>query len=324
MITEQLISYIKQQLERGVSEEAIKSELLKVGWAEADFLEAMKEIKPPSEEGKKPESLEGKPENLVDLSQESMPGFLDEKKSETAVGGQSESEKNKQGNQGVNELIDVSNLGGEEAKLKEINLEESTSSSQSSLPEEAAKEEFSDGKQATEGAKLSFNRFAPKFVLGVLGLLVLAGLGVGGFFYTKNSELGLKMSSLLKEKESLITQINQLSQEKSNLEKQIQILQESNKALEDQLSIFTIPSNSESENLPLTVRGVLRLVKDQFTLTTDRSIIIYVKNSKDAKVKSALEPFVETIVELSGTHVPGSPNMVVLSINGKPIEEKQQ
>lgn len=329
MINDQLISYIKQQLERGISEEVIKNELLKVGWKETDFSEAMEKIKPSAYKDKT-EILAGEAPNEItaQASQEAAAGTLEEKQQPELATADLPQEEKKETNEGggakslfeVKELIDVSNLSGSE--LKEVNLQEEVSPGQESSSEEITKQATPDDKQKTAaGSSLVSGNVFPKLALGILGLLALVGLGVGGFFYLKNSKLESSASLLNSEKESLNNEISRLSKEKSDLEKQIGSLLESNRALEEQLSIFAIPPDaSSSEEMPLTVKGTLKLAKDQFTLTTDKSIVVYVKNSKDAKVKAALEPFVGTIVELSGVHLVGSPNLVVSAVNGKPIE----
>lgn len=332
MINDQLISYVKQQLERGVSEELIKNELLKVGWTEADFLEAIEKVKSQAqaETSVKTEDLTKKPEEATVqvLQEKEEPAVVvnleegGQLQTDSVELGKTEGDNKEKSNYEVKELVDVSALGAGEAELGEakIDKEATPEGETKSLPENQVKEEAKSEQGQAKNLGASFGKAFP-VMWGVLVLFALVGLGAGGFFYFKNNDLKSQSALLLSEKESLKTELNKLIKEKSDLEKQIQVLQENNKILEEQLSIFAVPpGTSNSEELPLTVRGTLKLTKDQFTLTTDKSIVIYIKNSKDAKVKAALEPFVEKVVELGGTHKAGSADFLVSSVNGEQIQ----
>ncbi|HTY39489.1 MAG TPA: hypothetical protein VMC43_00120, partial [Candidatus Paceibacterota bacterium] len=132
--------------------------------------------------------------------------------------------------------------------------------------------------------------------------LIPAGIGLGGlvigfaisFFFAGKGDLSDQVKSLQDDKDKLSLQISALAKDKDNLNNQMVALQAQAKDLRDEISILAAPNPDATSTVPVTVKGILRVdSRGQFRVETPNGFQIYVKNYKDALVVSALKPNVD-------------------------------
>ncbi len=154
--------------------------------------------------------------------------------------------------------------------------------------------------------------------LAAVSAVLFAGAGI---LYAQNSGLQAKLNSVNEESASLKAKLDSLASDKNGLTDQITSLNQTVQDLSNQLSIFAMPVGTSTAELPVNVKGMLGGGgKSLYTITTSRAIAVYVKNSKDANVDTALKPSIGSQVEISGTHAAGSQYVTVTAVNGKPVQ----
>ena len=147
------------------------------------------------------------------------------------------------------------------------------------------------------------------------------------FFYMANTDLVSQVATLLEDKGELGTKVSQLTQEIDDLKGQLSTFetenQTENQDVISQLEIFVtpLPLSTSTDQVSVTVKGTLGGGdKSLYWLTTNRTIVVYVKNSKDKAVDAALKPLLGSTVEISGVHLAGSRDITVTSVNGQPVQ----
>lgn len=164
----------------------------------------------------------------------------------------------------------------------------------------------------------------------IVGIVIIVALvGAAGYLLFENMSLAGQISSLNGTSSGVSSQISDLNNQISNmvasntaLMARVETLTAQSADLAANLSFVAIPSGTaQGATSTVTVSGKLAGGKAVDTLTTPYGVIIYVANSKDAKVSAALTPLVNgtNTVQLTGTHVIGSPNLTVTAVNGTPV-----
>jgi hypothetical protein len=167
-------------------------------------------------------------------------------------------------------------------------------------------------------------------VLKIVEAVVIVGLAaLSGFLYFQNSALSAKVNGLGGQSTDVASQIANLTAQvqafttsDANLNTQVSSLSTENADLQTNLSFVAIPISNPSSTASVAttteaqVSGILHGGSASYTLTTSYGVKVYVKNSSDVKVSAALAPLVGTNVQLSGTHLVGSANLTVTSVNG--------
>jgi cell division protein FtsB len=277
MINQQLVDYVKQQMQAGIAKDAVRKALSDAGWPPADVDDSLKAAEP------------------VGSVQPSG-----------AMAGMSAAQTT------VNPVVA---MGGVESVIK---ASSPTSSSDKFFSNPASSKVSSDYDDDGED-----HPQAKKFVISmaVMGAVILVLAGALAFVYFNlNGQLEAAQSGgsgNTIQVADLQQQVAQLTAANGDLTSRSQALDADNQDLASELGFF-VPATSTT-SVSSTVKGVLSgNASTTFALMTPHNIKIIVLNSKDAKVSAALAPLsgATTTVILAGTHLAGSTNLTVTSVNG--------
>lgn len=301
MANEQLVAYIKQQTTKGVASDNIKDELLKVGWSAADVEEAVKSANSgtvaTNDVVSNPVSAAAVSEPVLSAAGKVSESAIPEAKSKETD---------------IKKIIDISAFGDNISPV-------SAGTAGSAVLESKLIDPKSLDSQKSS-VKFSFGKWLPEIVMGVV-IIALAGVAVVVFL--KNKNLSASVASFGIQKSDLETQLAGVSKNVADLQSQVNSLKSDNENLNNQLSIFATPASTATsgpEEVVLAIKGTLETIKSQYILTTDKNIVVYVKNYKDAKVDAALKSLLGTVVEVSGVHAAGVANITVQKVNGVPVQ----
>lgn len=284
MVQQQIVDYAKSQLKLGVGKDIIKSALIGAGWPEIDVADSLKSL-------------------------------------EAAAGASSGPSV-----AGATSPIFVSDLVSS-SKLEALPLASAGDAG-------GAARGVSAGKGASDsfpGGALKFSKSTIVIIaLGVLSLILAVGVI---FLYLQNGGLrdkvtvSLNESSAAKSKISFLNQqVSGLTKERDDLNSKLSALTGDNQGLKTELSFLIAPpelasSTSTPSSVSATVKGMLSGgSKSQYLLTTANGVKVYIKNYKDAKVDAALKSLVGKTVEVFGTHLPGSRDLTITSVNGTSVQ----
>lgn len=281
-VNPQLKEYVDQQVKLGVSNDVIKTALLGAGWRESDINEVMNLLPSSGVGAAKPAEI--KPVEVKISSQEKPPpvSFV------------------------TSDIFQPKN---------EPVFESKGTAPQASFPGNKPQIIPTAGGAGPESGSGFFKKPIVPITLGVLVLLFAA---LAGFFYIQNNGLQTKITSLTEENASLTVKLNSSATDKKGFTDQIVSLNQTAADLNNQLSIFAVPSGTSTAELSIDIKGTLGGGgKSLYSLTTNKAIVVYVKNSKDTRVDSTLKPLLGNQVEISGTHAAGSNSITVTSVNGQ-------
>ena len=167
-------------------------------------------------------------------------------------------------------------------------------------------------------------------VLDIIAVILIVALGaLSGYLFVKNSGLNNELQAAQSGQQNVGTSLNSAAQT------QIQALTVSNTALTAQvaslgisvqnlatnLSFLIAPTSSSATSTSVSVGGVLTagLGKNTYSITTAYGVKVSVKNSSAAAVAAALQPLLGSTVQVLGTYIPGTPSIIVISVNGAPV-----
>ncbi|HEY4525466.1 MAG TPA: hypothetical protein VJL32_00005, partial [Candidatus Paceibacterota bacterium] len=319
MANQQLLDYVKQQLQLNVPQSEIKTTLLNTGWPEADVDEvfALSSGKVQEKTSVPIQSGNGAQPTTADITSANQTGTPAQASvSNTVPSGQPKSQP---------------------VVAKPTQPVTSETFQPQNEPVFQPKQEAFFDPTATGGVvgplKPSHKNLIIVISLGVAGL-IFAGLFV--WMYMKNSDLQSQLSASggisggmiggesLTEggtPETLKNQIEVLSQEKSNLQSQ---QNESNKrinTLKLELSFLVAPDPKAPTSTTLgqtfLISGTLSEKNATYYLTTEDRVILSLKNSKDKNIIAVLKPVLGKTVEISGTYNVGSSIVTLSSLDGK-------
>lgn len=308
MANQQLITYIKQQLQLGESETPIKNSLRSVGWSDADITEAFKSASP-------------SPAPAITSPATPFAAQTAPKTSATAEP----------------KRIDLNAFAPQSApSISRATASPATVSFTAQKPVEAtfspgASVQSSVAGMATESKKSSWVSTV------LMGIVIVALAGLSGLLYKNNSELKAKVTEFNNQISALTGSVSNSGQNTAELNQRIAKLESDFKDVDSQLALFlplktstsTVNSTSSPTSTPIIVTTVTPLTlsgslggggKSNYVLTTSRNISVNIKNSKDAKVDALLKPLVGSPVELTGTPTSGAREISVTHINGAPIQ----
>jgi outer membrane murein-binding lipoprotein Lpp len=328
MIQDQLVEYVSSQMKLGVSRDAIKSALVGVGWQAIDVEDTLKKVEgdkvQPVVAAAQPQPIAQKPSISVQAAS-SMPSNTPLSKPSSPFASFSPS--------------DI--VGG----AKNISSQPIRMDSPVSAPaQNSAAKSFFNTKPVVSADKnvmakpiSTASEYPPKkkgghtmTIIEAVGIVILAALSC--FLYVQNSTLSAKVNGLSGQSSDVTSQIANLNAQvqtftasDANLNAQVISLMAVNADLQTNLSFLAVlPVGSSSAALATTttatVSGMLSgSSKTSFVLTTAYGVKVYVKNSSDVGVSAALVPLIGATAQLSGTHLVGSANLTVMSVNGNPI-----
>ncbi len=284
MANQQLLDYVKQQIQLGVGKEAIKSALLASGWPSAEVDEALGTSSPAGA-----------------ASAAASQPVAAAKPAAAAVS---------------------SPAAGISAATKPVGVSFDSTSAASKSFAQAQPAKSEPAKVAFSGPK-SFEDIGhpahPHHWLlpAILGVVVVALLGALWYLYSQNSSLSAQLKSTSDTSGSaaqqLNTQITTLNNDKTDLTNQIGTLATANKNLTGLLALYSVSTSTTEQTI--TVSGVLGgNDKAGYTLTTSEQVVVNIKNSRDAS--PALKSLVGSNATLDGTFLAGSKSVTVTKVNG--------
>ncbi len=316
MVQDQLVDYVLSQLKLGISRDAVRSALIGVGWAPLDVDDTLKKV----EGGAAP----------APAQPAASPNFV----SFSAPGTVASPAKNPEP-----QTIRVSDLVSAIAPASSAPLG-ATPKSVAPGTTEAAKITTMAKTPPSKGSPLGT---VPTFTMGaaqkkkgigildvsLIVLVVLLG-ALAGYLFFKNSGLisqiqiqggqqGVAQSSAVA---VAAAQVQALNASNTALMAEIASLTATNEDMKANLSLLAAPAGFSSSSGPaeISLSGTLSagLGKNTYIITTPYGVKAYVKNSSNSAVAAALQPLLGTTVTISGTSVPGAPNVTVTSVNGSP------
>jgi hypothetical protein len=166
---------------------------------------------------------------------------------------------------------------------------------------------------------------AKKYALLILWAIVtLALLGAAGYFFWKNRDLNNRFSNLLGISASLEeanARIATLTAQNGDLLTQFNNLNLERADLALHLSFF-LPAVGGATTTDVTLGGTIGGGgRDPYTITTKRQLVVSVRNSSASDVSRALLPLIGKEAVISGKRVPGTREIIVEAVNGEPVEK---
>jgi hypothetical protein len=291
----QLKDYIDQQSKLGVSKDAVKAALLGAGWPANDIAEAMGEGSSPM-----PVSMPIQPRT---------PDIIKPVEMAKPVG--------------VSTAVAVAPSSVASKPFVASDIFQPRTGEPVFQARSAA-----DQKNTSSGVSTSFpaqkkrswiTRFIIPESIGLVALLFMIGTV---FFYMQTGDLQAQLAAAKRGGSSSDAAMTALTAQKNDLTNQITGLNATIADLTNQLSIYAMPANaSKTEEIAIDVKGMLSGGgKVSYTITTNKDIVVSVKNSTDPKVDATLKPLLGTQVELSGTHLVHSDMMTVVTVNGAQLQ----
>ena len=315
MVQSQLTDYVASQIKLGVSRDAIKSALVGAGWMEADVEDTLKSV------GASAAAIPmAKPASAPASSPMSSPATGASVRSSSPLTGGPQSVR-------VSDLISASGSATSFAM-------NSGNAKKMDVKAKAMDYDKPDPKMNMAGSDLTMPAGRPRgkggLIMKIVGIILILGFGgAAGYFYYQNLGLSSQITSLGGESNNVNAQL-------SSLNTQMQVMTASNTALSSQIDSLTMENGMLVANLSfavvpplgkgtgpetISIAGTLALVKSAYQLMTPYGVLVFVQNSKDPKVDSALKPLLASTssVTLAGTHVPGTQYLTVTTVNGNPL-----
>lgn len=306
MANQQLVDYIKQQLQLGVSKEAIRATLSQAGWPEADINEALSASGAEAAQSPSPvqPSSPAMPAKQAAPSVPSTPAVSVKPASSVAPASALSQFAQKPA---------VSAPQSSPFVTKDIFQPEGEPTFQPKIQPMSAQ----TAAQSTGGSSLR------KYIIFAVGIVAVLGFaGWSAYLFWQNGNLkeqisqGAGLSSALEEANA---QVASLTNEKNSLASQLDALNLEKTDLLLHLSFFIAPAG-EATTTDVSVSGTLGGDKKLYTVTTNRQVVLSVKNSSDKDVAAALQPLLGNEVKVSGTYVPGTREITVTGVNGAPVK----
>lgn len=321
MIQDQLVEYVSSQMKLGVSRDAIKSALVGVGWQAVDVEDTLKKVEgvkvQPMAVVAQPQPVAQKPSLQV---AQSMPSGVSMSKPSAPFASFSPSDI----------VGGTKNVSSQPVRMNDFVSGSSQDQTKKFFDKKPASTEHGNAAVMAGGA----SEYPPKAkggkVMKIIEAVVIVGLAaLSGFLYFQNGALSAKVNGLGGQSADVASQISNLTAQvqsfttsDANLNAQVASLTAENADMEANLSFVAVPVTDSSSVAVATttttqVSGVLRGGGSAlYVVTTSYGVKVYVKNSSDAKVSAALTPLIGDNVQLSGTHLVGSANLTVTSVNG--------
>ena len=322
MANQQLVDYLKEQLKLGVAKDSLKQSLLDVGWSLSDIEEAFNVVL--NELNLDELNLENKNLENTSISKEiSIPEVPKENLVDLT------SKKNSSSKEVIEKQIPDSEFISKDtfissSPLVEVKPKESVNQKESINQTLDKQEEKPFVLNDVFKNKNIFYSKNLKIILYVVFGIVISGFFVLTFFlYRNNTNLqkqilnsNSQQSNLQGQVQSLTKTLNEIQSQMNALKNENSLLKEESVDLENQLLLF----NQSTSSLDITLKGKILLDKNQYLLKTSKDIVVFIKNSKDLKVKEILSSFVDKEVKIFGQRTPGMREITINTINDESLE----
>jgi hypothetical protein len=325
MIQDQLVEYISSQFKLGISRDTIKSALTGVGWAPLDVEDTLKKVEGGAVSASAQPTIAPQKTTEATSGTGASPKFVSFSAPGTVTG---------QGKNPEPQTIRVSDLVSSVAPSSATSAGAApkiiSSSGAAGIGKSAPITKDPMQKSPLVGTfSASVMPERKKRGMGLLGILaivliVLLGALAGYLFFENsglNSQIRAQGGANQNVAQSSATQVQAINASNTALQAQVTSLTAENQDLITNLSFFVASSSLPATSTPVSVSGMLAagLGKNTFIITTTYGAKAYVKNSSNTTVAALLQPLLGATVQISGTYVPGTPNITVTSINGSPV-----
>lgn len=291
MANQELLKYIKQQVDLGVSKDVVKTTLLGAGWPDADVNQAFDDAFPAAPAAAP--AMAAAPVSVSPVTAGTNP-FQEVKRPESAP----------------------STISQDYFQPKSVDVFKPTAVASPAL---TAKPQF-----ASPSGSVSATSGHPMKLIILASVLGLATIAFGFLYYQasgQNGSLVSQVNSLQSQVSSLNGRLSQSSQNPSPAS-DTGALQASMDDLGSQLAFFfATPGTAATGALQVNLRGTLSTSTAGYALTTSKGVVVALKNAKDPKFAVYLNQFVGSQVQIAGTHPAlGSKDVTVLAVNGVDIK----
>jgi Tfp pilus assembly protein PilE len=332
MVQDQLVEYVSSQIKLGISRDAIKSALVGVGWAPLDVEDTLKKV-----EGSAV-SAPVQPIAPLRTMDTGMSATVSPKLVSFSTPGIAAGPTMNPAPQSIKVSDLVSAIapasgmpGGTAPKTipsggPAIGKVSMNMSSKDPFPKGTAQGNITAFSSPIGKKKMKFG-----LVEIILVVLIVAIGAFAGYLFMKTNTLTSELSAA----QAGAGQQNQVAVQASAT--QLQALNASNTALTAEVASLTAENQNISTNLlflaapaglssstavaEASLSGTLSagLKKNTYIITTQYGVKVNVQNSSDTAVTAALTPLLGTSIQVSGTYVPGIPNILVMSVNGATV-----
>lgn len=343
-MNQQLLDYIKQQLDAGSSKESVKSILLQTGWPAADVEAALAHV------GGAPAVAEVRPtvaavpasmpstraaDPIRDMQLSSASQRVDTMVSPMARPAASGAMAPMNGiaRPAMPSVAEVSRPANSPTAASSGPIRPITPSGNmatmnqpSVMPRVSAQNTVTLNQPAPASAPAAAPRSGAGRILkvifaGIGVVLFLGALALAGLLYKDKTDIGKKLESVERDRDSYAQLFGNEQKASNDANARAATLKAENDSLLSELAFFVPPRDGVVTTRTITVRGTLQaVVKGGFILLTSHDVPVAVKNGADAKVKAVLDPLVGSAIEIAGTHEIGSRDLTVTTVNGQPIQ----
>lgn len=338
MANQQLVDYIKGQLQAGVKDEDIKKVLKDAGWPDAEVLDGMSAAKGPVVSS--PVAQAASPVSAQPTTQSSGTfGIVSSGMKINAFGGSISS--------GVSTVASSPKVEEKKESVKFDFMSNPTGSKSSGetttfKPQEAKAESFSPAAVAGSAVATSPISGKKNLLPWILFIVALVALGViTPMLYMSNLSAKESVNSLQSQLQSVQGELMSLQTSGTDSATQLSVLNSEKQDILDEIAIFAVPAMVPAVTAATTtttstqpvmqmpssvafrVKGVVgQDSKGVYTITTPRNIVLTVKNSKDVNLDAVLKPLIDqsALVSFSGVHAPMSKDLTVESVNGTSVK----
>jgi hypothetical protein len=320
MVQDQLVEYVSSQLKLGIARDTIKAALTGVGWAPLDVEDTLKKV----EGNTASSSAVLQPAAAQKTAGPTPTATASPKLVSFSMPGTAASQVKSPEPQTVR-VSDLVSTVAPASSMPPAGTAPKIISSGTMSAGQAAMKPFAMGNSSFTAGVMQKKKGIG--LLGVLAIVLIILLGaLSGYLFLKNSSLDSQLQAQGSGTQSLAqssaSQIQALNASNTTLAAEVASATAANQDLTTNLSFFTPPVGmpTPATSTQVSVSGVLSagLGKNTYIITTPYGVKVYVKNSTDKGVAAALQPLLGTTVQLSGTYIPGTPNITVSGVNGTP------
>lgn len=341
MANQQLVDYIKGQLQAGVKDDDIKKVLKDAGWPDAEVLDGVSAAKGPIVSSPVAQAASPSMTQATQFAAQSGMGASSGLKI-NAFGGSISSASS----------AAVSTSPKVEEKKESVKFDfmsnptgsKSTGETTTFKPQEAKAESFSPVAAATSAVAAAPTSGKKSLLPWILFIVALVALGVAApMLYMSGLSAKESATSWQAQYQAVQSQLTSLQGSGADTATQLSALNSEKQDILDELAIFAVPAlvpvtttatttTSGTSTAPVMqmptsvefrVKGIITQdSKGVYMITTPRNIVLTVKNSKDSKVDTTLKPMAgqNVVASISGVHAPMSKDLTVESINGVSVK----
>ena len=335
MANQQLVDYVKGQLQAGVKEEDIKKVLKDAGWPDAEITDGVSAAKGPIVASPVAQAVSSPVQSTqfagqVGLGVSANPkinafgGSISSSPAATTFSPKTEEKKEVMKFDFMSNPI-AAKGSGETATFK---------------PQETKADAFSVATTASAGIVASTGKksLLPWILFAVVAVALVVAVPL---LYINNLSANETVTSLQSQLQALQGQLAGVQGAGAETETQLSALNSEKQDILDEIAIFAVPalisvevststsgtSTQPTMQMPTSVafrvKGVVTQdSKGVYIITTARNVVLTAKNSKDSKLNDALKPMIgqNVAVSFSGVHAPFSKDLTVESVNGASIK----